>query len=100
MKVQYTNTFDGTECFAVSSNQPTSNTQGQRAFFGAGFSDGMLRIWDFNELTNNQEGTTLDKPKYEIENAFNLGPVDVKFDASGKYVAASSLDNSVKIFSL
>jgi hypothetical protein len=42
----------------------------------------------------------LDKPKYEIENAFNLGPVDVKFDPSGKYVACSSMDNSLKVFSL
>lgn len=35
-----------------------------------------------------------------IEEAFNLGPVDVKFDQTGKFVAASSLDNSLKVFSL
>ena len=56
---------------------------------------------DFDQLTSGaDDGTTLDKPKFEVENAFNLGPVDVKFDSSGKYVATSSMDNSLKVFSL
>ena len=37
---------------------------------------------DFNELTG-AGGTTLDKPSYMIEDAFALGPVDVKLDQTG-----------------
>ena len=42
----------------------------------------------------------MDKPKFSIENAFTLGPVDVKFSPDGTRVAASSIDNSLKVFSL
>ena len=58
MKEQFTNTFDGTECFSAASNLPpvvptengtenAPNTSGQasNAYFSAGFSDGCLRIW-------------------------------------------------------
>ena len=55
MKVQFTNTFDGAECFSVASNLPpivgsaesaaAASADQDRAFFGAGFSDGCLRIW-------------------------------------------------------
>ena len=54
---------------------------------------------DFNELTG-AEGTTLDKPKFLIEDAFALGPVDVKLDQSGQIVAATSIDNSLRAFRL
>lgn len=54
MKVQFTNTFDSSECFAVSSNLPSivgseaAAGVEERALFSAGFSDGSLRVWDFN----------------------------------------------------
>lgn len=51
-------------------------------------------------MTSGAEGSTLDRPLYTIENAFNLGPTDIKIDPSGKYIAASSMDNSIKVFSL
>ena len=54
---------------------------------------------DFKELTGG-DGTTLDKPKYLIEDAFSLGPVDIKLDEAGKTVMTSSIDNSLKAFSL
>lgn len=44
MKVQYTNTFDGTECFVVASNQPKESDK-QNNYFATGFSDGCLRVW-------------------------------------------------------
>ena len=47
-----------------------------------------------------QDGATLDKPKLTIEDAFSIGPVDVKFNPDGTRVAASSIDNSLRIFSL
>ena len=46
------------------------------------------------------EGTTLDRPKFLIEDAFALGPVDVKLDQCGQKVATSSIDNSLRVFSL
>lgn len=58
-----------------------------------------LVVRDFKELTGG-DGTTLDKPKYLIEDAFSLGPVDIKLDEAGKTVMTSSIDNSVKAFSL
>ena len=54
---------------------------------------------DFKELTGG-DGTTLDKPKYLIEDAFSLGPVDIKLDEAGKTVMTSSIDNSLRAFSL
>ena len=58
-----------------------------------------LTCRDFNELTGG-EGTTLDRPKFLIEDAFALGPVDVKIDQNGQSVAATSIDNSLRVFSL
>ena len=46
------------------------------------------------------EGTTLDRPKFLIEDAFALGPVDVKIDQNGQNVATTSIDNSLRVFSL
>lgn len=46
------------------------------------------------------DGVTLDRPKMTIEDAFSLGPVDVKISPDGKTVAASSMDNSLRVFSL
>ena len=46
------------------------------------------------------DGATLDKPMYTIRDAFSIGPVDVKMSADGTKVAASSVDNSLKVFSL
>ena len=50
MKVQFTNTFAGTECFAVASNLPPvvgaeSAAPAEKSLFAAGFSDGCLRVW-------------------------------------------------------
>jgi hypothetical protein len=42
----------------------------------------------------------LDKPTFLIEDAFALGPVDVKLDQSGQKVAATSIDNSLRVYSL
>ena len=46
------------------------------------------------------EGTTLDRPKFLIEDAFALGPVDVKLDQTGQTVATTSIDNSIRAYSL
>ena len=54
---------------------------------------------DFNTLVRD-DGATLDKPKHTIRDAFSLGPVDVKISADGTKVAASSIDNSLRVFSL
>ena len=46
------------------------------------------------------DGATLDRPKHTIEDAFSIGPVDVKISPDGTKVAASSVDNSLKVYSL
>jgi len=56
-------------------------------------------VWDFDELVRG-DGATLDRPKYTVENAFAIGPVDVKMSPDGTRVAASSVDNTLRIFSL
>ena len=58
-----------------------------------------LLIRDFNQLVRG-DGATLDRPKFTIENAFAIGPVDVKFSPDGSRVATSSVDNSLRVFSL
>jgi len=67
--------------------------------FSAGFSDGSLRVWDFNQLVRG-DGATLDRPSFTIEDAFSIGPVDVKLSPDGTRVATSSVDNSLRVFSL
>ena len=42
----------------------------------------------------------MDRPKFTIEDAFAIGPVDVKMSPDGTKVAASSVDNSLRVFSL
>ena len=54
---------------------------------------------DFNQLVRG-DGATLDRPRFTIENAFAIGPVDVKFSPDGARVATSSVDNSLRVFSL
>ena len=46
------------------------------------------------------DGATLDRPHFTIEDAFAIGPVDVKISPDGTRVAASSVDNSLRVFSL
>ena len=46
------------------------------------------------------DGATLDRPKFAVENAFAIGPVDVKMSPDGTKVAASSVDNSLRVFSV
>lgn len=54
---------------------------------------------DFNELVQG-DGATLDRPKFTVENAFDIGPVDVKMSADGTKIATSSVDNSLRIFGI
>ena len=54
---------------------------------------------DFNQLVRG-DGATLDRPRFTIEDAFAIGPVDVKLSPDGTKVATSSVDNSMRIFSL
>ena len=54
---------------------------------------------DFNQLVHG-DGATLDRPSFTIEDAFSIGPVDVKLSPDGTRVATSSVDNSVRVFSL
>ena len=54
---------------------------------------------DFEELVRG-DGATLDRPKFSVENAFAIGPVDVKMSPDGTKVAASSVDNSLRVFSV
>ena len=42
----------------------------------------------------------MDRPRFTIEDAFAIGPVDVKLSPDGTKVATSSVDNSMRIFSL
>ena len=56
-------------------------------------------VRDFNQLVRG-DGATLDRPKFTIEDAFAIGPVDVKFSPDGTRVATSSVDNSLRVFSL
>ena len=46
------------------------------------------------------EGGSLEQPAHVIKNAVELAPVDIKFDSQGKKLAATSMDNSLKIFDL
>ena len=54
---------------------------------------------DFNQLVRG-DGATLDRPRFTIEDAFAIAPVDVKLSPDGTKVAASSVDNSLRVFSL
>ena len=54
---------------------------------------------DFNELVL-KDGPTLDRPRFTIEDAFAIAPVDVKLSPDGTKVAASSIDNSLRVYSL
>ena len=58
-----------------------------------------MRHRDFNQLVRG-DGATLDRPRFTIEDAFAIGPVDVKFSPDGTKVATSSVDNSLRVFSL
>ena len=58
-----------------------------------------MRYRDFNQLVRG-DGATLDRPKFTIDNAFAIGPVDVSFSPDGTKVATSSVDNSLRVFSL
>jgi len=60
---------------------------------------GLETCRDFNELVHG-DGATLDRPKFTVNNAFDIGPVDVKMSPDGTKVATSSVDNSLRIFSL
>ena len=46
------------------------------------------------------DGATLDRPKFTIDNAFAIGPVDVKLSPDGSKIATSSVDNSLRVYSL
>ena len=61
------------------------------------YNSGLYR--DFNQLVRG-DGATLDRPRFTIEDAFAIGPVDVKISPDGTKVAASSVDNSLRVFSL
>ena len=42
----------------------------------------------------------MDRPKFTVENAFAIGPVDVKMSPDGTRIATSSVDNTLRVFSL
>jgi len=46
------------------------------------------------------EGGSLENPVHVILNAVELAPVDIKFDAEGQKLAATSMDNSLKIYEI
>lgn len=87
-------TFEGAECFGID-----FSTNEARPYFGAAFSDGYVRIWNLQELTGS-EGANIAKPKFEIEHAVELGPVDLRFNPLGNRIAVSSVDNSLKVYNL
>ena len=95
MTVQFKNTFDGTECFGIDFVHNEN-----RPYFGAAFTDGSVKIWSLADLTGADAGATLDKPKFEIQDAVSLGPVDLKFNSLGNRVAVSSMDGSLRVFNL
>lgn len=101
MTLQFKHTFENAECFAID-----FATNESRPYFAAAFSDGYCRIWDLNMLTqgggNGVSGgsNTLDKPKFEVEGAVEIGPVDVKFNPNGNRVAISSVNNALKVFNI
>jgi hypothetical protein len=53
---------------------------------------------DLNQIMN--EGGSLEQPALVIKNAVELAPVDIKFDSQGTKIAATSMDNSLKVFDL
>jgi len=93
MTVQFKHTYENTECFGVDFSKNPA-----RPYFSAAFTDGYVRIWSLSDLVND-EGT-LDKPKFEIENGVELGPVDVKFNSEGNRIATSSVDSSLRVFNI
>ena len=46
------------------------------------------------------QGKQIEEPACVIKNAIELAPVDVKIDNSGKRLAASSMDGSLKVYDL
>ena len=54
---------------------------------------------DFDQLVRG-DGATLDRPKFTVEDAFSIGPVDVKMSPDGSKVATTSVDNSLRVFNL
>lgn len=42
----------------------------------------------------------MDRPLHTVEDVFSIGPVDIKLSPDGTKVAVSSVDNSLKVFSL
>jgi len=46
------------------------------------------------------DGATLDRPRFTVEDAFSIGPVDVKISPDGSKVATTSVDNSLRVFGL
>lgn len=59
----------------------------------------LFLLRDFNQLVRG-DGATLDRPKFTIDNAFAIGPVDVKLSPDGSKIATSSVDNSLRVYSL
>ncbi len=45
------------------------------------------------------DGATLDRPTVTVDNAFAIGPVDIKMSPDGTKIATSSVDNSLRVFS-
>jgi hypothetical protein len=42
----------------------------------------------------------LDEPLHVIKDAVELAPVDIKFNALGNRIGASSMDGSIKIYDI
>ena len=84
---------------------PSSVLGSATAVFGSGklirkpLANVSAHFRDFDQLVHG-DGATLDRPKYTVEDAFSIGPVDVKISPDGTKVATSSVDNSLRVFSL
>ena len=66
------------------------------SYFAAAFMDRSLKVWSLDSIFNN--GTKIENPFASVQNAVELGPVDVQ--VAGSIVGATSMDGSMKLFNI